>query len=179
MLDSWENIVLIIKNPWFIALILTAISLESLIKFMRRFYTKEQRREIEEFNKFQKFIAENSEYRRVYKKANLRIVLFISSPLILGVVFLSLYAIFISGEFNMVCFGDKLIHFGTLFITLGGLYSIKKDSINRWLLGDDFSRYKEIERLLNIEKYDSAVRPFGYFVTILGLISFVALFFRS
>ncbi len=117
MLDSWENIVLIIKNPWFIALILTAISLESLIKFMRRFYTKKQRREIKEFNEFQKFIAENGECRRVYKKANLRIVLFISSPLILGVVFLSLYAIFISGEFNMVCFGDKLIHFGTLFIT--------------------------------------------------------------
>ncbi len=46
-------------------------------------------------------------------------------------------------------------------------------------MGDDFSRYKEIERLLNIEKYDSAVRPFGYFVTILGLISFVALLFRS
>lgn len=183
-MNNWENLILLITNPYFIGLFLVTFSIVPILKYIRRFYPKSYKKAAEESENFMKELQNNKEDKKLFKKANLKIVIFIFGPTFLLFAIYIAYNLFIGTELKPACIQEAFSKFSGIIIMLIGLYVIKSDKIHKWLFKDDYEKVIELYNKQSgndpFNKYAEKYLPiFGYFFILLGISAIIYLLFFS
>ncbi|WP_373032954.1 hypothetical protein [Sulfurovum sp.] len=174
-MNSWDDFIWLITNPYFIALFLFALALEPLLKYMRRFYPESQQKAAKESEEFFQHLKENTEDKKLFQKANMKVILFIFGPTLIVFLIYIAYSLIVGLELKPVCVRDAFAKSATLFAITLGVYAIKTEQISRLLLQDDYDKVVELSKKQvgsdPITKFFEKHSPiFGYFSVVLGLI---------
>jgi poly(A) polymerase Pap1 len=177
-MNSFDDFIWLITNPYFIALFVFALALEPLLKYLRRFYPVSLQKAANESEKFSQDLKENIEERKIFQKSNMKVFFFIFGPTI--IVFLSyiVYKLIIGEELKPICVRDAFGKISTIGIVTLGIYTIKSDQINKLLFQDDYEKTMELtkKQMGNdpFYKYFEKYAPFfGYLFVLLGIIGFI------
>lgn len=184
-MNSWEDFIWLITNPYFIAFFLFALALEPLLKYVRRFYPETLQKAANDSERFIEELHKNTEDRKVFLKANLKIVLFIFGPTLIFLFIYIAYMFFTGSELKPIFLKEAFGKVATIVIITIGLYAIKTDQVHRLLFKHDYQKVMELTRKQigsdPFYKYYEKYSPiFGYFFLFLGVIGFVMqVFFES
>jgi hypothetical protein len=179
-MNSWDDFIWLITNPYFIALFLFALALEPIIKYMRRFYPESQQKVVKESEKFFQELKENNEDRKLFQKANMKILFFIFGPTFIVFLIYIAYSLIVGLELKPVCIRDAFAKSATLFAITLGIYAIKTDKINRLLFKDDYDKVMELSKRQagndSFNKFFEKYSPiFGYLFVLFGIVGFVVM----
>ena len=64
-MNSWEDFILLITNPYFIALFLFTLAIGPILKYLRRFYPESLQKAAIESENFTKELQRNKEDKKV------------------------------------------------------------------------------------------------------------------
>ncbi|MEN8146259.1 MAG: hypothetical protein ABFR02_01415 [Campylobacterota bacterium] len=181
-MNSWEDFILLITNPYFIGLFLITLAIEPILKFIRRFYSESHKKAVEESENFIKELQNNKEDKKLYNKANLKIGLFIFGPTLLLFAIYIAYNFLIGAELKPQSIKETFAKFATISIITLGLYGIKSDKINKWLFKDDYQRvteltYKQSGGEAFYKYYEKYFPIAGYFFLSIGIFGFINMLF--
>ena len=181
-MSKWEDFIWLITNPYFVGILLLTLAIGPILKFIRRFYSKSQKKAVEISENFTKELQNNKEDKKIYNKANAKIGLFMFGPTFLLFIIYIAYIFFSGGELKPQCIKEAFGKFATICIVTIGLYTIKTDKINRWLFKNDYQRVKELTYKqsggeVNYKYYEKYSPIFGYFFLLLGISGFINMFF--
>ena len=182
-MNSWDNFIWFITNPYFIALFIFALALEPLLKYMRRFYPESHQKAAKESKEFFQHLKENKEAKKLFQKANIKVNLFLFAPTLIVFLIYIAYSLIVGLELKPVYVIGAFSKSATLLAITLGIYAIKTEQINRLLFKDDYDKVIELSKRRTgsdpfskfLEKYSLV---FGYFFVLLGIVGFVELVFR-
>ncbi len=176
---TWDDLLWLYSQPEFIALLLFSMALYPLLKFLRRFYPESLQKAANESENFAKELQKNSENRKIYRKANMKIGFFIFGPTFILLFIYIAYSLIIGSELKAACVKEVFGKISTIAIITLGIYAIKADRIDRLLLQDDYEKAMELtKKQIGSDPfyryYEKYLPFFGYFFILLGIVGFVA-----
>lgn len=177
-MNSWDDFIWLITNPYFIALFLFVLALEPFLKYLRRFYPESQQKAAKESEEFFQHLKENTEDRKLYQKANMKVFLFIFGPTFIVFLIYITYSLIVGLDLKPVCVRDAFAKSATLFAIMLGIYVIKSDQISQLLFRDDYDKVMELSKRQagndSFYKFFEKYSPiFGYIFILFGIVGFV------
>ncbi len=175
---SWDDLLPILTNPYFIALIAVSVLIEPFIRFLRRFYPESMKRAVTESEKIREKMKK--EEGILLQRAYLKIV-FAVLALPIAIFLLNLiYLLLIGGELRLSCIHDLIAKYSAVIIVFFGLYIVNEDKINRRLFKNDYQKIKELkQRLKSNDPFEEFFykngKIMGYIMLLSGTIGFIVI----
>ena len=175
---SWDDLLPILTNPYFIALIAVSVLIEPFIRFLRRFYPESMKRAVTESEKIREKMKK--EEGILLQRAYLKIV-FAVLALPIAIFLLNLiYLLLIGGELRLSCIHDLIAKYSAVIIVFFGLYIVNEDKINRRLFKNDYQKIKELKhRLKGNDPFEKFFykngKIMGYIMLLFGAAGFIVI----
>ena len=178
-MHSWEDFLWLFSQPEFIALLLFALAIEPILKFLRRFYPKPLQKIVDDCETFKEELAKNEADSKLMKQSYFYEAMLIFLPA------LSIFSIYLTYSYfngNVLSRYFVMDSFASVFAPVMlisiGIVSIKHEAILKHKLKDDYRKYLEIYKKANsIDPYANFIeknkRIFGYLFIAFGLLAFL------
>jgi hypothetical protein len=180
-MQNWENVLWLFKQPEFIALLIFAMALQPILKFLRRFYPKSLQKIANDSDAFTEELAKNEKDSKLMRRSYLfEMALFFLLPALVFATYL-FYSYFtgtvLSPKYVRGAFASLFAPI--LFINIG-IVSINHAALLKSILKSDYQRYLEISDKGNrIDPlaifFEKNKKVFGYGMITFGLVGFITM----
>ncbi len=185
MNDSWDTFIYVFTHPYFWVFLVFAMSLEYILKFLRRFYPKSLQKYITDNEEFANELQEDAEDRELVGKVrNLEGIIIFIPALVLMLIYL-LFSYFNSVKFtpHFIFHSAFFVFASAMFISVG-IYILKGADILSYILKDNYQRYLEINKKISsldpiIKFFEKYQKFFGYLFILFGLLYIIMVVFKE
>ncbi len=177
---SWDDLLPLLTNPYFIALIAISVLIEPFIRFLRRFYPESMKRAVTQSQKVREEMKK--EDGALLQKAYLKIVFAVSALPIAIFLLNLLYLLSTVGELRLSCIHDLIAKYSAVIILFFGLYIVNEDKIERRLFKSDYQKITELKQRLKgndpfEEFFCKNAKITGYIMLLFGATGFIVISF--
>ena len=182
-MKDWDYFIWFITNPIFIGLIVLSMVMQPLLKYLRRFYPENMKKTAIESELFVNELQKNEKDSSLVKKVAKIDIMLMMLPALLALAIYSVYIFYNSTSYTPLHLrsGIAYVMAPILFISIG-FRSIKKDTILKYFLKDEYERYIILnQKGASIDKlagfFEKHTVFFGYVFLVIGLATFSAYIF--
>jgi hypothetical protein len=173
----------VINNPFLIVLIILIFTIESIVKYLRRFYPESQKKAVQEAEEFRQSLKNNKEDKKIYKKSQLKLFFFLFLPTIFLFIGYLVYNYFFGEPIKVRCMLYVFSKIFTISSVLFFIYFINFEKINKLVLQDDYEKMKELSaKQVGSDKLSLIAKKYiptiGYFFLLLWLFSMISLYLK-